>query len=158
MPDQTFTYYGSVQNSQIKLPKKMQREIKAAFEGRTIEVTVKRKRKRRSSEQNRYYWGVVVRIISAYLIDFAPEQDATPQVVHQYLKERFLPLVLQEKPKMVLPTGEVVEGVYSTTKLTTVQFMDYIERVLHWAAELDMIIPDPDPGYWSGGSVDIDKM
>jgi len=158
MPDQTLTYYGSIKDGTIKLPKKMRRDMVQAFEGRSIEVTVKRKRKRRSSLQNRYYWGVVIRIISAYLMDFAPDQDGTPPVVHQYLKERFLPLVMEGKPQMVLPTGEVIEGIYSTTKLTTTQFMDYIERVLHWSAELDMIIPDPDPDYWSSDVVDIDKQ
>ena len=157
MPDQTLTYYGRVKDGKIILPRtKVQKEVVQAFEGRQIEVTWKRKKKTRTLPQLRYYFGVCVKTISEYLKDFAPEQDASKDVVHQFLKEKFLPLVLEEKPFLILPTGERVQGIYSTTKLTTTQFMDYIARIHHWAAELGIYIADPEEK-WEDQTINIDK-
>lgn len=49
-------YYGKVSaEGEITLPKRIRKEIADAFSGRGIHIVVKRKRKRRSLNQNDYY-------------------------------------------------------------------------------------------------------
>ena len=139
MSDVKLTYYGAVtSDGQIKLPgAKMRREM-AAFSGKEIEVVVTRKRKHRSDPQNRYYWGVVVEMIRAGLKDMGDivDQDQT----HDFLRHRFLKVT-----RVDADTGEVLyEYAQSTTKLSTVEFSEYIEKCCQFAAEfLGVSIPLP---------------
>ena len=152
------TYYGKVKDGKISLPKKMRADIMHCFEGKAIEVVVRRKRKRRSTLQNSYYWGVVLPIITNALFDFDPENGKDSGITHQWLKERYLPKVLDVVPSVNLPNGEIVKGIYTTTKITTSQFMDYLMFVIQWAAEFGIIVPDPDTDYWKEQElIDIDK-
>ena len=99
------------------------------FRGQTVEVTVERRRKRRTQEQNAYYWGVVIRMIAEECGYRTAEEQ---QGVHNALREMFLP----RKGKLQIAS--------STATLDTVQFTDYIEQVRQWAAEeLGIYIPDP---------------
>ena len=71
--------------------------------------------------QNRYYWGGVIRPISAHT-------GFSPQEIHAMLKVRFPP-----------KTGD------STASETTKEFTERIEAVRQWAAEsLDVQILTPD--------------
>lgn len=81
----------------------------------------------RSTPQNRYYWGVVVEILSEH-IGFSPEE------MHEILKHKFLN-----------PFEKMGYKIYpNTTQLTTVEFKNYIEKIQRWAAqELQCVIPDP---------------
>lgn len=99
------------------------------FRGQTVEVTVERRRKLRTQEQNAYYWGVVVKMIADECGYRTAEEQ---QGVHVALREKFLP----RKGKLQIAS--------STAALDTAQFTDYIEQVRQWAAEdLGIYIPDP---------------
>lgn len=108
--------------------------FKAAFyghEGKRVRVTVERFRNRRSTEQNRYYFGVVVPLIGKAI----GEEDN--ETVHEMLKAEFNYEILvigdreMRKPK-------------STAKLETKEFSDFMEKVRMWAAKfLELYIPDP---------------
>jgi len=75
----------------------------------------------RSNPQNKYYFGVVVDMISE-------ETGNEPEETHELLKLKFL------KPM----------GKANTTQLDTREFNLYIEKIQRWAAiELGCIIPDP---------------
>lgn len=110
------------------------RAFKSAFyghEGKRVRVTVERFRNRRSSEQNRYYHGVVVPSIGEAIGE--PDLES----VHEMLKAEFNYeiLVIGEK-EMRKPK--------STAKLETVEFSQYMEKVRMWAARfLNLYIPDP---------------
>ena len=81
----------------------------------------------RSTPQNRYYWGVVVQILSDH-IGFTPEET------HEVLKHKFL----QPKEKL----GYMIYP--NTSQLTTQEFNTYIERIQRWAAiDLYCVIHDP---------------
>ena len=81
---------------------------------------------KRSLAQNAYYWGVVVDLISK---ETGQDKDSA----HDGLRQMFLK-VHDEK----LPT------IQSTTKLTTVEFVRYIDECVLFAAEfLQIIIPPP---------------
>jgi hypothetical protein len=104
---------------------KLQAYIRGLKPG-TYDVVIKKHEKQRSNQQNRYYHGVVCRMIT-------DETGLTPDETHEALKIKFLP-----KHHDLLPT------VKSTTKLSTIEFQAYIAEIVMWAAEfLQLIIPEP---------------
>ena len=103
----------------------------AKLEGKDVEVTVAQRKKHRSNEQNSYYWGVVIELISA-------ETGFTPQEAHDAMRVKFLSDMSGDMPR-----------IRSTTELTTVEFMDYIAQIQQFASEfLGIFIPDPDSVEW----------
>lgn len=87
-------------------------------------------KRKRSLQQNRYYWGVVCNLVSDHT-GYAPEES------HQIMAEMFLSY--ENKGKAFTK---------STTKLKTVEFEEYMEKCRRWAAmELQVYIPLPnEPG------------
>ena len=142
--DVKLTYKGKVENGRIILPSaRFKEEVTQAFEGRQIEVIVQRRRKRRSPEQNRYYWGVVITILAHSFKEWNPQLVLTPEDVHEWAKERFLPMITDlELFELETPEGKK-EMKRTTARLTTAQFMDYIALIQEWAAEYSLYIPDP---------------
>jgi len=112
-----------------------QRDKVAAFfrrlEGKNAQMTLRKEGKPRSLNQNRYYHGVLVSMIS-------DETGHDPEELHEILKAKFLP------HQFVPFGGEMVEVVASTTRLTTDEFGQYMERIRAFAAtELNLNIPSP---------------
>ena len=137
-------YTGHVTDAgEIKLPRRLRAEVSSRFKGKEFECVFRKKKKTRSSEQNRYYWGVVVRMVcegfQALGNPVNPDNNEDIELTHEYLKRRFL------QPIQVADVnGEVHELGYTTTNLTTSQMMDYIAQVQQFAAEfLNTVIPDP---------------
>lgn len=88
----------------------------------------------RSNEQNKYYWGVCVYLISEYT-GFSTEET------HEVLKHLFLRKEVILKQKSGAYNIHITE---STTQLTTGEFKRYLEEIQKWASEaLGLIIPDP---------------
>jgi hypothetical protein len=102
----------------------------SSMEGKEIELVLRKRRSQRTLQQNKFYWAVIVEILSHH---FGYEKDE----MHEALKFKFLRL----------PTGDgrQLETVMSTTKLTTVGFVNYIDKIVRWAAQ-DYQIWIPDPG------------
>jgi hypothetical protein len=101
------------------------------------EIAVRRLYANRSQQQNRYYWGVVVEMLSEYT-------GFTPDEMHEWLKMKFIPKKLAVCDGNGEVDGEFVVG-GSTRKMTPTQFEDYMRTIREWAAEkLDVVIPDPD--------------
>ncbi|HAH22542.1 MAG TPA: hypothetical protein DCL77_02040 [Prolixibacteraceae bacterium] len=108
---------------------------------------------KRSGDQNRYYFGVIVRMVYDRLIDLGYQtcdlvqrqdefsQNLTLEDVHEFLKQQFNRSTLFSEA-----TGEILGSVGASTKtLATVDFIAYTERIKQWAAEhLDIDIPEPD--------------
>jgi hypothetical protein len=95
------------------------------------QVELKVYRNNRSNQQNAYYWGVVVKMLSDYT-------GFTPDEMHEYLRGRFLKYI---KP---LPGGEMAEIRQSTTDLDTKEFELYLEQIRMFAVQdLDIQIPLP---------------
>lgn len=115
---------------------KLQSQL-VAFEGKEVEVEIRKKKRYRSNPQNRFYWGVVIPSIK-----YAMESKGfivTKDQIHELLKFKFL------KGEIIsVATGEVIPTLGSTTNLSTSDFMDYITQIQVYAAsELDCIIPEP---------------
>lgn len=99
-------------------------------------INVERKRKKRSLNQNSYYWGVVIPICRGILVEYG--NDVDDEEVHSFLKEHVGKL-----------TGSVVDAkgrraiTKSSASLSTAEFEQYIMRVTVWAATENVIIPSP---------------
>jgi len=102
-----------------------------------LEITVKRQRATRSLQQNAYYWGVVVAMLSEHT-------GYTPDEIHDFLKTKFIPKRLAFQDGNGVVVEELVLG-GSTRSMNTIEFGEYMEDIRRWAAEeLDVVIPDPD--------------
>lgn len=84
----------------------------------------------RSNPQNRYYWGVVIDILSN-------ELGYTPEEIHEILRQKFLTRkALVKDEEFVIPI--------STTTLTTVEMENYLTKIREWASLYSGIyIPEP---------------
>jgi hypothetical protein len=126
--------YNLVPNKEGKLPKLANEAIRRellSLSGKRITISIEKYKKKRSNEQNAYYFGVIVKIISDHI-------GYTTDEVHELLKESFLGT---KEIKIGDKTSKVPN---STTKLTTSDFMAYIEDIQRFAAEkLDLYIPSP---------------
>jgi hypothetical protein len=92
---------------------------------------------KRSNQQNRYYFGLVVPLIQNGIKDLGTE--LTKEETHEFLKSQFnLSEIVNHD------TGETVSIPLSTTRLNKEQFGEYIEKIQRFAAEfLSIEIPDP---------------
>jgi hypothetical protein len=99
----------------------------AGLVGHRVEAIVRRRRSQRSTQQNRYYWGVVIRL-------FAAELGYTPDEMHEALKQQFLRIA----DKGPLPT------VRSTADLDTAEYERYLDDCRMLAASVcGLVIPLP---------------
>ena len=97
-------------------------------------LSLKRSTKARSNQQNRYYWGVIIKMISE-------ETGMFPDETHDALKWKFL-----------RKSAGRFETVHSTTRLSTNEFSEYIDKVIAFAStDLNMRIPLPN-------EVDLDAL
>ena len=112
-------FRGKVEKGRIILDNKDRfRPYLASFENKRIELILRERSEGRSDQQNAYYHGVVVKMIS-------DKTGHDPEEAHQKLKEHF--------------------KVTTTTKMKTAEFQEYIEKCRRFAAEfLELNIPDPD--------------
>lgn len=109
-----------------------------------VTVTVERQHATRSKAQNDYYHSVVVaRVADAWSKKLG--RVFTVKEAHELLKAQFLPPDMAQRGENgTLINGLVIGG--STTKLNKLQFIEYLESIVGWAAEKwDCFIPDPDP-------------
>lgn len=115
--------------------------IRKAFEdlkdGR-YQVTIE-SNKNRSENQNKYYWGALLPIVKDGLRDMGYNEVKTNEDAHEVLKYLFLKKRIPNEE-----TGEVIELLGTTTKLSTVEFNEYIDQIIQWGVEyLNIQIPLP---------------
>jgi hypothetical protein len=95
--------------------------------------------KRRSLSQNNYFHGPVLDYVLNGLQGMGFNEVRTPEDAKNVVKGLFL------KKKFVnQETGEVIEYIQETHKLTKSEMMEFIENIQRWAAEyLNISIPSP---------------
>jgi hypothetical protein len=131
-------YHGHVKDGLLKFAgrKQFDKDI-LIFEGKDVEIIIQKKRKQRSEQQSRYYWGAVIPIIKAGLFEAGIVMNS--EQVHELLKSE-----CNKKEWANIKTGQLITAPGSTAKLTTSEFMDFIVRVKNWANEfLNITIPEP---------------
>lgn len=107
--------------------------------GVPVVLTVEEDKGKRSSQANRYYWGVVVELIALGLLDCGWEpRECSPPAVHDLLKREYLSEQKHAKD------GVLLNRVKSTTELSKEEFGAYVEHCQRFAAEnLGVVIPSP---------------
>jgi hypothetical protein len=105
-------------------------------DGKQYTVEIKRKREKRTIDQNRLYW----LWLSCIMDETGEHKDA----LHEFFKSYFLGVTenfVFDKYQVVIPN--------STTKLNTKEMTDYLERVQQFAnVELGIVLPNPEDLYW----------
>lgn len=88
----------------------------------------------RSLPENRYYFGVIVQILS-------DELGYSREEVHEICKHLFLSEVIFLKTKDGFKEMRIPK---STTQLKTIEFEDYLSNIRQWASiELSIYLPLP---------------
>jgi hypothetical protein len=126
-----FTYVANLTNHVFpqRVWDALRRYIQTCNDG-PYRIEVKPYKPSRSDRQNRYYWGVVVRLLADHC-------GYTDDEMHDALKWMFLRVSSGNKP----------DTVRSTKRLTTQEFEVYIETIKRWAAQdMGVYIPDPQKG------------
>lgn len=119
------SFHGEVKQGRIKYDSPAKYLVLlSSLEGKRIELTIRKERNSRTLSQNAYYWGVVIEIL-------AENYGYEPEEMHEALKFKFL---------KTHDDSELVT-VRSTTKLSTVEFGDYLDRIMRWAAQEGIYIP-----------------
>lgn len=124
-------FKGKIVNEELKLnePEAFKNYLKI-FDGDEVNVSVKKFKpyNQRSNQQNRYYWGVVIKIL-------ADETGYTSDEMHSALAYQFL---------LTVGTRKLLPFVKSTAKLSTAEFEEYMTKVRSFASvELKTYIPTP---------------
>ena len=93
-----------------------------------VVLTLKKKRKLRSLNQNSYYWAILT--IAGDELGYDPGE----------LHDSFKSLYLTDK-------STKIPLIRSTSKLNTEQFGQYLDKVIRKVAELGIVIPTPEEYY-----------
>lgn len=96
-----------------------------SMEGQEVDLTIGKRKKSRSNNQNRYYWGICIKLLADFI-------GYTDEEMHEALKMKFL-----------LVHGDKLDTVKSTAELSTVEFESYLGQVKMFAAQLGVVIPEP---------------
>ena len=82
--------------------------------------------------QNKYYWGVIIKMLSE-------EIGYEPEVMHDYMKKLFLGIESYD-----MPDGATYEQLKSTTKCNTVEIENYFREIRNWSDKfINCLIPLP---------------
>lgn len=121
------SFRGRIHDGKIELRERSRfAGLIAALDGYEIVLTLKKYRKTRSLQQNKYLWGVVYPI-------FAEHLGYEREELHDAMRMLFL---RRHEEKFVT--------VASTTSLNTLEMTEYIENIRRLAAEDNCYIPDPE--------------
>ena len=130
--------YSRVENGKLTRNRRTIEKCIAAHEGKDITITIQRTRKRRSNNQNAYYWGIIVPLVADGLEALTGEIYGKDDV-HAFLKGKF------NVREIVNPdSGEILKVPKSTTENTTTDMEIYHEDIRRFADEfLNVRIPLP---------------
>lgn len=105
------------------------------LEGKEVSLILQEWKNDRSDNQNRYYWGIPIKMISEYT-GYSDEE------VHELLKSLFLKKKVDVKTTKGITERHTIVG--STATLNTAEFEEYLAKVRQWASEeLNIYVPEP---------------
>lgn len=127
------TFQGDVVKGALKMSdrerKRMSDYIKTLKNGTHLNVTIKKHKKERTNPQNAYYWSVIIPILGDH---FGYDKID----MHEALKAKF-----NSKPNPIDDNLWIAE---STTKLSTVEFNEYLDVIKRWASmDHGVYLPEP---------------
>lgn len=99
-----------------------------AHRGQFVEVRLRKLRSQRTSRANRYYFGVVVKLLADHC-------GYDPQEMHEALAMRFLRI--EDCPITGAPRRK------RTPQTDSAEFAEYVDHCIRLGAELGVVIPAP---------------
>jgi hypothetical protein len=128
----TFSTLATIRNGRLvpELSDQLKAFIASQEEGKSLKLSIEPISKTRSKAQNSYYW-VCMQIMGK-------EWGYTKEEVHEVMKIRFLG---SDSLFVGLDEYHIPK---TTGTLTTAQFAEYMEKVIHLAATMGIYLPDPD--------------
>ncbi len=125
MAEKEILYYPTI-TPEGKIPertgKEIAKKVREMFSGEQVVLSIKKKRKTRSTQQNRYYWGVIVKSFQ----QGAEEQWGEyldSEECHENLKKE-----CNWKEVVNTISGDIQKITESTAGLKTIEFEEYEER------------------------------
>ncbi|MEE6129130.1 hypothetical protein V2E39_17145 [Chryseobacterium arthrosphaerae] len=129
-----------IEGGKFRQNKDFIRDAIRQFEGKEIKIVFKRKYKKRSNNENAFYWGVWIPILQRAILDTWGEiRDAND--VHEIIK---LNCNYEEKINEV--TGSFIRVPKSSTDLNTYQWeFEFKQKIRQFALEFfNITLPEPD--------------
>ena len=127
-----------VKNGSLTRNRNLIKDAIQTFEGKQIVIKIEKAKKKRSTQQNRFYYGIVVPIVQNCLKEAG--HIMTNESTHDLIKLKFL----KETLFVNETTGEVIERIKSTTELSTSQFMDLLAEINNFTFEyFGVTLPSP---------------
>jgi len=122
-------FFGRVDGGAIEIRDKTEfMKYLRGLDGKEVEVVVRRLRSQRSSQANRFYWGVVIALM-------AEEFGYDKQEMHEVLAMRFLRI--EDCPITGSPRRK------RTPDCDTKEFAEYVDACIRLATEHGVYIPAP---------------
>lgn len=117
------------------------------------QFTIKKVRKPRTLDQNAWLWGCIYPMMLDGLIDAGWEFTDIEQV-HEFFKSQFTVDKVINKY-----TGEIIEFPSSTSKMDTVVFTTYCEKLREYSNEyLNIDIPDPNKEWRNAYKINTNQL
>jgi hypothetical protein len=133
-----FEIISEVKNGSLTRNRNLIKDAIATFEGKQIVIKIEKAKKKRSTQQNRFYYGIIIPIIQNCLKEAG--HIMTNESTHDLIKLKFLKEALFVNEE----TGEVIERIKSTTELSTSQFMDLLAEINNFTFEyFGVTLPSP---------------
>ena len=133
-----FEIISEVKNGSLTRNRNLIKDAIATFEGKQIVIKIEKFKKKRSTQQNRFYYGVIIPIVQNCLKEAG--HVMTNESTHDLIKLKFL----KETLFVNETTGEIIERIKSTTELSTSQFMDLLAEINNFTFEyFGVILPSP---------------
>ena len=130
----------SVHNGVFKRNRNMVLDLIKSYEGSDVVISFDKPKKKRSNNQNQYYWGCCIPLIQNGLKDATGEFRSADNIHYNILLPLFAPL----REIVNINTGEITNERLTSSDMTTTQFCEYIMELQKWSKEfLNIDIPNP---------------
>lgn len=110
------------------------------MEGKRLSVKIAEFKKRRSNNQNRFYFGPFIKAIREWFLEQGYVFSADE--IHDFLWRK----VVKKTEIVILPDGTEYERRLSSTTNSTTEWERDIDIIRAWAAERDLQLPFPNEG------------
>jgi hypothetical protein len=120
---QKITIRSNVNGGNLKRNRNLIIDAIKSFEGKDVLITFEKPKKKRSNDQNSYYWGVIVPITKQAIKSEWGEIWSIKKV-HDFYKMQFNTIEIINKK-----TGQIVNVPKSTTENTTIEQEDYHSQI-----------------------------
>lgn len=126
------TFFGKVTDGKLKIRDRANFDkYLLQFEGKDVSIDIKRKKAKRSLEQNKLWW--------VYMTILSDELGYSKNEIHEICKFKFLQREVVDEH-----TGEILKYCGSTTTLNKSEFSDLVFELQKWCSEtFHIVLPSP---------------